>query len=39
MIAIEINSVWDGSKEKDITCITDIRSGGGDEKEYQYIPK
>ncbi|QCO40056.1 hypothetical protein E4413_03250 [Leptospira interrogans] len=39
MIAIEINSVWDGSKEKDITCITDIQSGGGDEKEYQYIPK
>ncbi|EMO67152.1 hypothetical protein LEP1GSC132_3551 [Leptospira kirschneri str. 200803703] len=39
MVAIEINSVWDGSKEKDITCITDIRSGGGDEKEYQYIPK
>ncbi|UOG33918.1 hypothetical protein MAL01_15760 [Leptospira noguchii] len=39
MIAIEINSVWDGSKEKDITCITDIRSGGGEEKEYQYIPK
>ncbi|KGE22756.1 NADase-type glycan-binding domain-containing protein, partial [Leptospira interrogans] len=37
MIAIEINSVWDGSKEKDITCITDIQSGGGDEKEYQYI--
>ncbi|UOG33913.1 hypothetical protein MAL01_15730 [Leptospira noguchii] len=39
MVAIEINSVWDGSKEKDITCITDIRSGGGEEKEYQYIPK
>ncbi|MCR8648490.1 NADase-type glycan-binding domain-containing protein [Leptospira interrogans] len=39
MIAIEINSVWDGNKERDITCITDIQSGGGDEKEYQYIPK
>ncbi|EKO50521.1 NADase-type glycan-binding domain-containing protein [Leptospira kirschneri] len=39
MVAIEINSVWDGSKEKDITCITDIQSGGGEEKEYQYIPK
>ncbi|EMK05584.1 hypothetical protein LEP1GSC166_1470 [Leptospira kirschneri] len=39
MIAIEINSPWNGSKEKDIKCITDIRSGGGDEKEYHYIPK
>ncbi|EMY22830.1 hypothetical protein LEP1GSC115_4853 [Leptospira interrogans serovar Australis str. 200703203] len=39
MVAIEINSVYDGNKEKDITCITDIRSGGGEEKEYQYIPK
>lgn len=39
MIAIEVNSVWDGSKDKDITCITDIRSGGGEEREYQYIPK
>ncbi|EMO67168.1 hypothetical protein LEP1GSC132_3560 [Leptospira kirschneri str. 200803703] len=37
MIAIEINSAWNGSKEKDIKCITDIRSGGGDEKEYQYM--
>ncbi|TGK06312.1 hypothetical protein EHO60_14790 [Leptospira fletcheri] len=39
MVAIEINSVYDGTKEKDITCITDIRSGGEDEKVYQYVPK
>ncbi|EQA38817.1 hypothetical protein LEP1GSC047_0081 [Leptospira inadai serovar Lyme str. 10] len=38
MIGIEINSIYDGSIHKDITCIGDI---GNDNKDsvFQYLPK